>query len=161
MPGCIFRLRFRPAALLLTGLALLVGCGQSAEQKLLGTWQAELDRPGGEGRADADAAAAIADAMVEGMDVTLAFGPASNLEMHMALGPMTVRLEGDWAILSDQGDTALLEILARYPQSDETKTRRGTVTFLDADTVAFVPGDSERGGGDPLSQELKLVRRSP
>ncbi len=139
---------------------MLVGCGESAEQRLLGTWHAELDQEGLDVGVDGDLAAAVSAVMAEDTDVILEFRPESAMEMHMALGPMKVVLQGDWAILGDSGETALLEIRTRYPQSEETKSRRGTVAFLNAGAIAFTPADSETATDDPLSRKLKLVRRS-
>lgn len=153
-------LRVAPTITLLTGAILLIGCGESAQQSLLGKWQVRSERQDWDIELDEQCAAVIWDIMMENMDITLDFQSRGEMEMELSFGPMKVPLRGDWSVLCGGEKAAMLEFRVQYPRSDETKTHRGAISFLDNRTIRFVPSESDDTTRDPLSQNLTLLRLS-
>jgi len=149
-------IRFGISASFLAGLAVLVGCGPSAEQKLIGKWKADIDKEQIEKEAEDDPGAALGAAMMESMNLTMEFKPKNKMEMKMAFGPMNISIEGDWKVVQDNGASAIVELSMKNPNSDETKKNNGTIKFVDADTIELVPKDADKDS--PLGERMTLKR---
>ncbi len=116
-------------------LALLVsGCAETAEQRLIGTWESRAAEPAGAGQSAADQWARRALSLASVRLVLRADGTGTR--SSSLLGGSTVEA-GRWRVADATGERATLELSADDFQTFE----RWTIEFVDEDRFSTVlPG---------------------
>jgi hypothetical protein len=118
---------------LLPLLLLAVGCGPSAEQKLIGSWEGKLEisESALAEAQDNPFAAALGSAMkdmVANLRATYTFNADKTFEVVLP-GPLgTMNMSGTWEVVSQSGDEVTIRM---NPQQGASIDR--AVTFIDAD----------------------------
>jgi hypothetical protein len=110
---------------------LLVGCGPSLEERLIGTWKADLSSKAAEFRAEAEdnPLAELKAKAAEIGGITVQFKREGQLALQRKLGVISIDTAGVWKIVDASADPPQIEIRYPKPRGDGEVLHQTEVTF--------------------------------
>jgi len=126
------------ASILLLPL-LLTACSPSAEQRLIGTWEADTAQLAEDVKAEGNPLAGAFGQMVENVSFTLELKDEGRMSHRLKFNVLSMDGDGTWRVLDEEGDEATVEWRFHKPNTGEEVIDQTPVTFENDDRVRMKP----------------------
>ena len=120
---------------------LLTACGPSAEQRLIGTWQADTSEKAEQAKAAAEGTpmAGLVAKMTENLGFTIRLQEEGKMSFQVKMGAITIDTDGEWKVLDENGDEATIETRYNRPNNGEQVVEKTTISFETGDRIRMKP----------------------
>lgn len=118
---------------------LLTACSPSAEQRLIGTWQADTAQLSEHLAAKGNPAASFFGKVAENSSLSLELKQKGEMSYHLQLPVVTTDGDGVWRVVEEDSDTATIEWRYHKPNNGEEVVDHTAVTFEGDDRIRMKP----------------------
>jgi hypothetical protein len=121
-------------------LPLLFGaCSPSAEQRLIGTWEADTAQIAEQAKAEGNPLAGAFGSMVQNASFTLELKAEGKMSHRLKFNVISIDGDGTWLVLDEDGDEATVEWRYNKPNTGEEVIDPSPVTFEGDDRIRVKP----------------------